>query len=72
MQFQRLFPYIFLLKLAPINPPVIAPKIITGATDKSKSAKPVVSATVVSFEICAKRIVTSEHTVAVFVLTENK
>ena len=31
----------FLLKVAPIKPPRIAPRIIKGAIDKSKSEKPV-------------------------------
>jgi hypothetical protein len=44
-----------------MNPPSFAPTIINGVIDKSKPENPVVSATVVSFEICAKRIVTSEH-----------
>lgn len=70
--FSTVFLLHFLLRPAPINPPRIAPKIISGAIDKSKSLKPDVSAIVVSFEICANKIVISEQIVAVFVVTENK
>ena len=39
--FPTVFSLHFLLKVAPIKPPRIAPRIIKGAIDKSKSEKPV-------------------------------
>ena len=39
--FSTVFSLHFLLKVAPIKPPRIAPRIIKGAIDKSKSEKPI-------------------------------
>ena len=53
-----------LLRLAPIKPPAMAPTTMTGRMDKPYTAKPVDRATLPSLEICEKRMVTIEHTVA--------
>ncbi len=70
--FVNIFSLSILLRLAHIKPPRTVPRAIAGATDKSKMPKPVVNAVVVSFENGENRIITREHTAAVFVSKENK
>ena len=62
----------FLLKYAPRKPPMVAAVIIIITTEKSKSENPLVTATVVSFEICERRIVIKEQIVAVLVGKEKR